>query len=559
MLCVVFYEFEDRSPEGEPIQHTITAEGDAVETLYHEIHQFKSEIQNPYMPWDLEVFVYRPVSAGDFSVSLTVPSVQERYLSDRGGYFPEYRFSVDEQLRITETDPYSWVPDCAQEYQDFQLENGTCAAHGNQIAFCLNYSIRAGDMGKYQYTETVSSDAVRLIGRWSCAAKEAAETGRTGPVWASYQQIAVYEAVSDGDAEIAWELKDKEGNPFQLSVVIPGMEDANASQRVSGLFRITDNAQTVLGTDDARITFAAADTGEPLTVAPGSGFSLYRRMEKSVYSIPTEAKDRGTITKYDNGSYDIEFRLISDSSGDVNRDRILNKADVTALIRWLTADPELQIADWAAADRSKDQILSAVDLTLMKRRLIEPDAAGETDVITAATKLPVIEDQTGDISDQMKAALAETVRRQYPGSDLSDFKLVYDPEHPLTEKAGGPCFYVYYQGTLVHGLGDLDLLNNVYAAFDKNGKVTLQLLAAPEAFLSVDLSGQDVSEIWMNERKKGHVVDRIVYAKRDDKEKPLRVAYRVMRTDVPLEEICDEIGAVLVTIDHTPPKKDASA
>ena len=279
----------------------------------------------------------------------------------------------------------------------------------------------------------------------------------------------------------------------------------------------------------------------------------------SVYSIPTEAKDRGTITKYDNGSYDIEFRLISDSSGDVNRDRILNKADVTALIRWLTADPELQIADWAAAYRSKDQILSAVDLTLMKRRLIEPDAAGETDVITAATKLPVIEDQTGDISDQMKAALAETVRRQYPGSDLSDFKLVYDPEHPLTEKAGGPCFYVYYQGTLVHGLGNLDLLNNVYAAFDKDGKVTLQLLAAPEAFLSVDLSGQDVSEIWMNERKKGHVVDRIVYAKRDDKEKPLRVAYRVMRTDVPLEEICDEIGAVLVTIDHTPPKKDAFA
>ena len=41
LLCVVFYEFEDRSPEGEPIQHTITAEGDAVETLYHEIHQFK--------------------------------------------------------------------------------------------------------------------------------------------------------------------------------------------------------------------------------------------------------------------------------------------------------------------------------------------------------------------------------------------------------------------------------------------------------------------------------------------------------------------------------------
>lgn len=71
----------------------------------------------------------------------------------------------------------------------------------------------------------------------------------------------------------------------------------------------------------------------------------------------------------------------------------------------------------------------------------------------------------------MKAALENTVRSQHPSSDLSDFRQVYEPEHPLTEQAGGPCFYVYYQGTLVHDLGNLDLLNNVYAAFDKDGKV----------------------------------------------------------------------------------------
>ncbi|MBP0971708.1 MAG: dockerin type I repeat-containing protein [Oscillospiraceae bacterium] len=592
LLCVVFYEFQNRSPESTSVQHTVTAAGDAVQELYHETHQYSSETSSPFLTWDLEVFVYRPVRAGDFAISLSSVIPEGAYLPDQGTDISEYRFSVDDQLVITETDPYSWVPDCAQEYEDFYLENGMYAVNGNQIAFLLNYSVSYLEAGTDRITETVSSDAVQRIGWWSCAGKEATESGRSGPLHKSYQEIAVYEAVADGEAEITWTLKEKEGNIFITPVGggWGGTGSVKTSRQIGGQFRITDHAQTVLGPGDARITIADADAGEPVTVAPGSGFSLYRRLENSdakpliarvtsnpfavrklgqyldddaltldaagfalavppAYGIPADAEKRGTVTKYDNGSYDVEFRLICDSAGDVNRDRILNKADVTALIQWLTASPELQIAIWDAADCNQDSILSAADLTLMKRKLLNAGASAEPDIITASTKLPVIEDETGDITDSMKAQLEETVRAMYPGSDLSDFKLVYAPDHPLTKKAGGPCFYVYYQDTLVHGLGDIDLRNNVYAAFDKNGKVTLQLLASPEAFLSVDLSGQDVSEIWMNERKKGHFVERIVYAKRDDREKPLRVAYRVIRSDVPWEQICDEIGNVIVTTD----------
>ena len=597
LLCVVFHEEQYSGPEGLVFQHTVTAEGDAVQELYHETHHYYDTTGSPYYVWDFEVFVYRPVCAGDFAVSLATEAAEDVHLPDQAAYVPAYRFSVDEQLRITETDPYSWVPDCPQEYEDFQLENGKTAAYGNQIAVCLNYSLMAANMGKYQYTEALSSDAVRRIGLWSCAGKETAERGRTGPAWVSYQEIAVYEAVSDGDAEITWELKDKDGNPYTAEA-IGGYVPENASQKVSGVFRITDNAQTVLGAGDARVSFVNAETGAPLAVNAGSGLALYRLMENSdakpliarlpsnpsavrklskymdddalsldaasfalaapsAYGIPAE--NRGTVTKYDNGSYDVEFRLQCDAAGDVNRDRVFSDGDAEALIRWLTAQPELQIADWAAADCDRNNMLSAADLTLMKRKLLAPGTAGEDDIITAATKMPVIVDETGTITDSMKAKLEKTVRELYPGSDLSDFRLVYDPEHPLTEKAGGPCFYVYYQDTLVHGLGNLDLRNNVYAAFDKSGKVTLQLLASPEAFLSVDLSGEDLSESMMNGRQKGSTVDRIIYAKRDDKETPLRVAYRVLRSDVPLEEIRNQGGGVIVTIDHTPPKKDTAA
>ena len=593
LLCVVFHEAQYRGDEGEVYQHDIITEGDAVQELYHEIHRYTDTTGFTYYVWNFEVFVYRPVCAGDFAVSLSTTVPEGAYVSEQDKYVPEYRFSVDEQLRITETDPYSWVPDCPQEYEDFQLENGQYAANGNQIAVCLNYSLTAANMGKNQYTETLSSDAVRRIGLWSCAGKEIAERGRTGPAWVLYQEIAVYEAVSDGDAEIAWELKDEEGNPYTIA---GGFGPENISQKVSGVFRITDNAQTVLGAGDARVSFVNAETGAPLAVSAGSGLALYRLMENSdakpliarlpsnpsavrklgkymdddalsletasfalaapsAYGIPAE--NRGTVTKYDNGSYDVEFRLQCDAAGDVNRDRVFSKGDAETLIRWLTAQPELQHADWAAADCDRNNILSAADLTLMKRKLMESGTAGEDDIIAAATKLPVIVDETGTVTDSMKDALEKTVRELYPGSDLSDFRLVYDPDHPLTEKAGGPCFYVYYQDTLVHGLGNLDLRNNVYAAFDKSGKVTLQLLASPEAFLSVDLSGEDFSESMMNGRQKGSAVERIVYAKRDDRETPLRVAYRVLRSDVPLEEIRDQGGGVIVTIDHTPPKKTA--
>ncbi len=56
--------------------------------------------------------------------------------------------------------------------------------------------------------------------------------------------------------------------------------------------------------------------------------------------------------------------------GDVNMDGAFNIADVTLLQKWLLAVPDTHLANRKAADFNDDHVLNALDLCLMKRKLI---------------------------------------------------------------------------------------------------------------------------------------------------------------------------------------------
>lgn len=56
--------------------------------------------------------------------------------------------------------------------------------------------------------------------------------------------------------------------------------------------------------------------------------------------------------------------------GDVNSDGLFNVADVILLQQWLLAAPNIQLANWKAADMCKDDKLDVFDLCLMKRELL---------------------------------------------------------------------------------------------------------------------------------------------------------------------------------------------
>ena len=97
------------------------------------------------------------------------------------------------------------------------------------------------------------------------------------------------------------------------------------------------------------------------------------------YTIPDDYK---VITKNDNGSLEIEFRLKKDyTKGDINADGAFTVADVVMLQKWLLGVPDVTLFNWSSADLCEDGELNVFDLCMMKRELlnkseekyIEPD------------------------------------------------------------------------------------------------------------------------------------------------------------------------------------------
>ena len=77
-----------------------------------------------------------------------------------------------------------------------------------------------------------------------------------------------------------------------------------------------------------------------------------------------------TVTRYDNGSADVVFKLKFTPTGDANDDGELTVADVVLLQKWLLAVPDTHLANWKAVDFCNDNKLNVFDLGMMKRELI---------------------------------------------------------------------------------------------------------------------------------------------------------------------------------------------
>lgn len=141
-------------------------------------------------------------------------------------------------------------------------------------------------------------------------------------------------------------------------------------------------------------------------------------------------------------------------------------------------------------------------------------------------KTPEIVDETGEIPDNAKFAILDTVSQKYPDSDLSDFKFVYNPEHGM-QSSFTWCFNVYYKDILLHGYGDINTSQNVYAGVhkDANGNVSaeVELLYEPEVYSKVDLSEERITkETAINTFGAANIpydednLERIIYIHMDD-------------------------------------------
>jgi hypothetical protein len=77
-----------------------------------------------------------------------------------------------------------------------------------------------------------------------------------------------------------------------------------------------------------------------------------------------------TVTRFDNDSANVVFRLKFAPTGDINNDGDFNSADAVLMQKWLLAVPNTHFADWKAVDFCDDDRLDVFDLCLMKRALI---------------------------------------------------------------------------------------------------------------------------------------------------------------------------------------------
>lgn len=81
----------------------------------------------------------------------------------------------------------------------------------------------------------------------------------------------------------------------------------------------------------------------------------------TAYSGEITLKNAKILTKSDE---------IQSVKGDANADGEFSVADVVLLQKWLLAVPEIELADWKAADLCEDGVLNVFDLCMMKYELI---------------------------------------------------------------------------------------------------------------------------------------------------------------------------------------------
>ncbi|MBO4876874.1 MAG: dockerin type I repeat-containing protein [Ruminococcus sp.] len=562
LICVVYPKRNtSRGEAGTGYSMNITP--DAGEILKHDI--FSSE----YSATCFYVFVYQPKKQGDIELQIIdnhAESARERKTAEPT-LLDTYSFSVDDDLSITETDIYSWLPDCSQEFSDYVIDNGEVSAHDNYVVFCTVTIEQLGDRwepdssNKYEnFKYLLTSDCTMEVRDMYCDG--------------SIDKIYVCQAVKDGYEKLSW---------VRTSSARPDPQEPTQYTLTADCVSL-DDAKTVLLSGDARVTLTDHDTGEPV-VCPqlseseygcwlfrecdlGDGnvenpaitnvrsnpciisykdlseereYSFHLEDVNRVLSNYTSLPEETSITRYDNNSYDLEFRLKKTVSGDVNGDGKFSIADLVVFKRWLLGAADAELADWKAANLCSDGVLDTFDLCRMRQLLAEN--------YPELKNAPVIRDDYGKVTDEQRITLTDALSKMYPGFDLSDFTFEYSPDHPLSNHFAGPCFYVYYKGILAHGYGDLSLIDNVYAAFDYKGNPTIELLIDPKKYKDIDLDPENMlpeEEAYNRDYYPDYDISKIIFFAIDDSSSRLgqylpRLAYMLKDKNQTHERIIDAV------------------
>ena len=396
LICIVCPDRARKGRSEDTYGFVLRATEGLGQELKHEIYTYE------YTETCFDVLVYQPWAQGDVTLTITDPHVQVKPSEKETGddweppAIAEYTFTLDKSLNITETDIFSWLPDSMTEYGEYTKKNGEVSVKDNYVVFCTRTIEQFGD--RWEPNSTNKNEIIKPILSSDCTMQV-----RDMYCDGSIDNIYVYQAVKDGNEKISW---------TRTSTIRPN-PDEPTSYTITADCAVLDNAQTVLLPGQVKVTLVDTDTNEPIIYQNDSdtefGYILFRECdlgdgyienpavtglntnpdgiqyadlsEEREYTFHLEQnskvknysimRDKSSIVRNDNNSYDLVFKLKFTPTGDVNDDGEFNVADVVLLQKWLLAVPDTHLANWKAVDFCNDNKLNVFDLCLMKRELIE--------------------------------------------------------------------------------------------------------------------------------------------------------------------------------------------
>lgn len=150
-----------------------------------------------------DIFLHKPdygfdVKVYDFEKSGSFSFEQTCYYYQNEQSSVQYTFEIDDDLNITETDIYSWLPDCSGEYDAYNAKNGTLSLHDNYLVVCdtdtdgMTTDQTLFQEGKGQFEEIFKRNYFPLS---------------IEPLGGFSDMIRLYEPTSAGLVKTTWETK----------------------------------------------------------------------------------------------------------------------------------------------------------------------------------------------------------------------------------------------------------------------------------------------------------------------------------------------------------------
>lgn len=406
-VCAVYCE-RLSGWDGESGEIRFAGEGEALREVLRYSLLPDEEQRETMLPNQIHVVYYEAAAAGDAAIGF-YPAGAEELPGD------PYTFRVSDTLEVTETDMFSWLPDCAAEYSRFVTEKGNVSVvrrsetGESKDLVCVLVTDVSGTAYKWDETECYNLDRVRSSG---CSAIE------TVPVaGGSVNTVYVYRPIGIGGAYIRWGLYEQmSGSAWQ-----------EPKREIIGSFYAPDGGKTLLDQKEVRFRLLDYNSGKLLDIDSILKNAADKTQKLSVWAtltrfaetgmveselaediefdlpvnpyicemehphaseriknfavgldtavLPSELElppDGTTIAYYSNGAMDVTFRLKTRSmTGDLSGDGVFSVADAVLLSKWLLGEPDAVPADWKAADFDGSGSLTAVDLVLLKRALMK--------------------------------------------------------------------------------------------------------------------------------------------------------------------------------------------